>query len=64
MVMSMWKLLGELAMQYCDLAAWSIATGQPEAAVELVAKARACLVRRGLHKEQLEIELTDVLQPG
>jgi hypothetical protein len=61
MVTSMWKLLGKLAMQYCQLAAWSMASGQAEAAVELVDKARACLVQRGSHSEPKEVELTDVL---
>ncbi len=60
--MSMWKLLGKLAIQYCELAAWNRAAGHGEAAVELVDKARTCLSQRGLHKEPTEIELTDVLR--
>ena len=62
MVTSMWQLLGKLAIQYCQLAEWSMAAGEGEAAVELVDKARRCLVQRGWHKEPAEIQLTNVLR--
>lgn len=62
MVTSMWKLLGELAVQYCDLATWSRASGDAESALELIEKARACLVERGWHTCPDQIELTDVLR--
>lgn len=62
MVTSMWRLLGELAVQCCDLAGWTMATGDKETAAELVEKARACLVQRGWRRQPEDIALTDVLR--
>jgi hypothetical protein len=61
-VISMWKLLGELAVQYCELAAWTLAAGHEDWAAPLIEKAGACLVQRGWHKGSEKIGLTDVLR--
>ena len=58
----MWKLLGELAVRYCEVAALAMAAGNDEMAQELIDKADACLVRRGKYKWTEEVEMTDVLR--
>jgi hypothetical protein len=60
-VIPMWKLLGELAVQYCKLAAWALAAGYRDRATAQIEKAGSCLVQRGRHKGREEIGLTDVL---
>ncbi len=62
MVTSMWKLLGEMSVKYCQAAAWVLAAGDAERARALVEKANACLLRRVWHKQPDEIVLTDVLR--
>jgi hypothetical protein len=61
-VISMWKLLGELAVRYCELAAWTLAAGHEDWAATLIEKADACLVQRGWHKGPEKIGLADVLR--
>ncbi len=62
MVTSMWKLLGQVSVLYCEAAAWVLAAGDANRASILVDKAHACLIQRTSHKQPDAITLTDVLR--
>ena len=62
MVTSMWKILGQMSVLYCEAAAWVLAAGDANRAGALVDKAHACLVQREWHKQPDVVVLTDVLR--
>ena len=45
-LVTMWRLLTDLAVVYCSAASWSLAAGDRASASELVQKAEACLHQR------------------
>lgn len=45
-LVTMWKLLTDLAALYCSAASWALAAGERTKACELVEKAEACLQQR------------------
>ena len=62
MVTSMWKILGQMSVLYCEASAWVLAAGDANKASALVDKAHGCLVQRVWHRQMDEIALTDVLR--
>jgi hypothetical protein len=62
MVKSMWTLLGELSVMYCQAASWALAAGETERATMLIEKAHTCLVQRARHQQPEDIVLSDVLR--